>query len=354
MASTERLGGARPPVTVEVFHTWHETVTDMQGFPQFADRIDLYMPEMPGWTPGHLDEYRVLTRGGVSKNVIKAAPHLTGSTRLEHLTLHGTKKPVTIVDFPAGYKADNIRITDKFHSMTALANQIINSPGFDEPIDFDEIMERAESMLRRKSDTNKEREDHMVAEFDPAVILAIESSARLQRLDTVRIGMKLGLYHTRVPNELRSNGHSVEQTFANEHPVYPHNMLAEQAILLEKPLDRTLLAQAVLTGIVYKIIEPYSHGDDTNKQAAMIYNVVSAFTYDEIQTFIEGYLQNGNPEQYQEYFENAFLEAKGIQIPRSERQLLKFLHLDDTTLNDKPPRPGSKRRRPTGNRRRRR
>ena len=335
---SERRAG--PRIEVEVFHSYHHTAEDVRGLPDFMRRIGIYVPEVVGWTPQKVDELNMISRGRVDKKVIRTTSHISEAQRAEHLALYGTKKPVTLVDLPAGYEARENEITTRFNSLTLLARQIIHSPQEGFRLDFDSIMKSAQGMLTRKSDANLQRENHIIEAFEPAIIEVIDTHPQLQRKDTVTVGLQLGVYHTRVSGELGRN-FPVRRTFAKKPVIFTPVDQAERTILAGKPLDQTVLAKAVLTSILYHLVDDSNLGDDTNKEMLMIHKITSHFSYEDVQTLIEGYLEKGDTNHYKEHFQQAFLEAKGIAIPTTATELNVFLGIGNVQPDSINPRAGT-------------
>ncbi len=316
---------SEPIIKVRIFYSSHGTERDRSGIGRHMRGADIVIPEGTGWTQSTSQRANLLSQGALAPAQLRGS-YSPDSDDAQHALwkrVYKSGKPVAYIDIPEGKKLDNKLDADDT-TMLAIVSNILTSPRTPHSQSFEELVRISRAAIIRHGKHQSGREDYMIKQFLPTVKTVIAEKEELQKKDTVIVELILGSVHTRIGHVLKKKGYEVQRTFSYSPLIFDHFSEGLRRGIFNKSMDDTFIARVFLTEIIRTITE-VPIDKDFDKLSQMLRIVASQYSYDEIKDMIEDYWRQGEPEKIKRYFTQALMSTKGVQLPRTEKELNVFL-----------------------------
>ena len=298
-------GEKLPPVFLKLFSGPHATAKDTEGIKPLLDEADIYMPETFDWHFDLLKKFDDLVQGKIFSN------DGDDFTKTIKKYLFGTNKSVVLVDVPH----EEVNLFPERYGETEDVWKEIKRSSYEQAVDI----------FYRNSAKNAEidlinREEHMIQHFSEKIKEAILSSSDLQKKDTIKILMTLGIAHSSIYHLLKNigNEHVSREFLKNPTYGYENEMVRTVGFGKDAPLEfkEKAFCEVLFTDGLFNFLDGVT--DDMFKKEVLLRYFASLFSSEEIRSFFE---------QWKNYFSDlailifSLLKKKNIVFPKNEEEM---------------------------------
>ena len=304
-----------PKISYDIFYAPHRTVKDFEKLEEAFKKADVYVPEMPGWTPKTADQIKEFSQKDMSfKNFLLFQVLPQDSAMYKELqVIKGSEKPILVVDIPNEHEL--LREISKTFELLEKSIMLF-SKGV-----FRKSLQSARKYIESMVKNTLKRDEFIKENLKTEVKKLIEKSPELQKKKEVRILLNLGTAHTRIYHGLKeeeklSKGKSgISRQFAYQPTIFSSLSEAERKIAFSKnkEISDELLARGIIEALVYSHINNLS--DDSVNETRICRKIVSKLDLDNMEEISEELGRDSKKTVVDA------LKERGIKIPESEKEM---------------------------------
>lgn len=280
----ERTG--EPKVIIDFQFGTHGSESDAKDLKKKITNCDIFIPELPGWTPKYLQTFREVSNGKITPQEALIRDGwgyhpMAEYVKSEFEALYKSKKAVAFADVPKDSK-EMYDLLKTNHLSEALFNVSNLSQ------DFPDILRSFRVVLEQEAEAERQRESYILVRIKMEVEKLIAKNPNLRKKGEVRVFIPLGTVHTGVFHELKRQGQDVTRQFQEMPTLYAYPLEALRAMMFGKEVNDELLAHYLLSGIMAGQLGPRErYGMNFNEWVRFHRGIASKFSLEEIKSFIE-------------------------------------------------------------------
>lgn len=309
-----------PPISIEILYAPHETAEDWKGFREALKRADVCVVECSGWSESYLKSLQNLSRGNLftylkKKLERKVRGDYDDREKILIEEIYNSKKPVIIIDLPEG------------HPLVA------NRPPIEIILQgtFEDMLGQLRAKLKQRAEYQRQREDYMIASLKTKLTELLEEFPELKGKSKIRLLITIGGIHVNLFASIKERiTPNVERSYGNKPAGYDSSAKALMRYMLNREVSDELIARTLLGHLTD--LQFYARNLTMNNHKAALFEnkLVSFFSVSDIKNFFEEF-SKVPPEPEKDDSQSARellfakLSEKGIELPRTEDELDKFL-----------------------------
>ena len=310
-----------PKISYNIFYAPHQTAKDFEKLEEAFKKADVYVPEMPGWTPETVDQIKEFSQKDMSFKSFLLFQILPkdSATYKELQIIKGSEKPILVVDTPENHELlkEALEAFDLFEKSVMLF-----SKG-----SFRESLQNMRKYVESIAKNTLKRDEFIKENLRTEVKKLIEKSPELQKKKEVRILLNLGAAHTGIYRNLKeeeklSKGKfGISRQFAYQPTIFGSPVEAERKIAFSKnkEISDELLARGIMEALVYNHINNLS--DNSVKETRICRKISSKLDLENMEKISEE-LSKG-----QKMLVDC-LKERGIKIPKNEKEMDEMLKVE--------------------------
>lgn len=311
-----------PKISVDFYFSAHGSKEDATGLKEKVSKCDIFVPEMIGWIPTHMDTYNDLSNGKITPQdaLIKhgwyRVPERYDYMKSQYEAIYKSGKKVVIADLPYGSQE-----ASEYLNAKSLANEIWSLPVSLLNGNFDDAIKALRDSLTREAEVTKLRENYIAEHIKSGVDKIIVANPKLREKKDIKVFVPIGAVHTGVSHALQREGDNVAREFQEMPFIYGSANQALRATMFGKEVSDELLSHAILESLMSNHLEQPSMSD--SKLSNFIYEISLKFSFEEIQAIIEELKANdfrNIRESLMERIKNKDLQAYNFLSGRTETQ----------------------------------
>ncbi|MBI4119716.1 MAG: hypothetical protein HY456_02635 [Parcubacteria group bacterium] len=316
MLPIEKAEKDRPPYFVDIYYSPHETSKDLEPIAEKFKNADVFMPEAFGWVHKEPVVLNEVSRG---EKKPEAALQELGcvpqkdpfySFHLQMLNLiYDSQKPIAIVDVPRN------------HPLEKKIREV--GSGFRFKSDFDANLAMIKEHFKKVAGVEKEREEYILSQLQPAVQSILENNPALQKQPEVRVLIALGAAHTSLFHQLKKSEYKTSRQFKDELIMFSFQDEMIRRYWFNKEVGDELAAKTLFDIIFGNLFwnDFTKLTDDSAKLIALKRKIITQFNYDEIKGLFKTFGFDVAILYFLKPFLKRKMEGKGIKFPKSEQEL---------------------------------
>lgn len=316
--SKTKLEGS-PDIKFNFFFAPHKTAEDRKNLIGAFTEADVYIPEVPGWTPRHLVDYQAIADGRITpdehisslRRAEKSSDVSNSTLKAELDLLYRSNKNVMFIDITS--RSPIIK------ELRGAATTEIETSG-----DFPQALAQTRRMIDRFTKANLARENQMLANLKQGFDDLFKQEPELKAKDEIKVLFSLGSAHASLSQRLMQKGFDTKRTYSDLPVSFTYSSMATMRRMLNKDLDdeftaRTYLEVGLFNSTYLGHLRELT--TDTNKLCRFTMHILRQFSYKDIENI---YNKVKSGESFQNIFEES-LWQRGIKMPQTESELDEIL-----------------------------
>lgn len=284
---TERKSG-EPEISVDIFHSLHETAEDIESLEEQLADADIYVPEVFGWSSVDSGQYVAIAEGRKSPDEIIRSLEITtpdmypphDTRKKEFEVLYNSHKPIIIIDVPIDHP-----LKAKFDRL----DQSLSLGG-----NFETDLESYKQFLETLAKLQKEREEFILSQFKEKIKEVIQATPSLHEKDKVKVLMSLGSIHTVIGHTFKKEGVETKTRFNSMPYFFNFENEVIRRFMFGKEVNNELMAKALLESEIYGHFQ-LSPEENSMHVQQVLRKVVDSFSLDEIKRTMEKLKEDSDP-----------------------------------------------------------
>jgi len=321
-----------PKISIDIFYSFHRAPRDLENLAKQFDRADIFIPEVPGWSPWLLQYLRDVSEGRKTPEQVESEKRLSSSLRKNFEIIYNSHKPITLVDIPEGHPTE-----ERLQELSS--SYYLEVVEFELGEDFDYKLDFIRQYLKNDADAEKRREKYILFQLKPKIQELLQIYPLLKEKEEIKVLLSFGACHTGVYHALRKTKQKISRRFSMMPFIFGFADEGRMRARFGKEIDNQLAAKILLEANFYKIFgqELKEVTSDTGKIVDLVRKIISQFSFNEIREifssiqgediFLEEFPSFSSSIRIRDRITERMRE-KDLRIPSSKAELDKFLGLD--------------------------
>ena len=264
-----------PKVSYHFFFSPHHTAEDYKNLEAAFRDADIYVPEVAFWDDQIKKDYEGVAAGKLSP---ARGFGYNKATLREASIIYNSNKPIILVDLQSTEK-ELEKEFDAREKMTNDATKQFLSGNFDESIK----MMRAS--IGDGAKLEAQREAMIKINLKSKINEFLKDNPKYKEKEELNVLVKLGAYHTRIYQEMLTEGQSVSREFSAMPFSLPYLMEAQRRIVFGKDLSDEIVAKSIIATDL--IIYLMRLTNDSSSAYAALRRILDKFTLEDIKEISE-------------------------------------------------------------------